>query len=669
MNIRRRITLVSVFAAAAILVAAVMLSGWRGKTTPSGDPELERVLFDPNTRLDQALKATGFPARFVDIFSSATTEVVSSSNGQHHLVQRIPSLSLRREVRIAIHTGKQLTPGARKAVRTAAGFDVYPLHHSVIRFDRGYDRYQAFFVANDALSPELLDQLGLQRQAARRSWNVLPVVHAQSSAVLGMVIASVTTTTADSGGVGDTFRPAPEGGMESGATHPGAPPAEPREGTVPVEVRRQQYLDEHYDGSLDEYARQYEENARRFEESLDSDARARLQQETADPLRSLEQGNDPFIETRAQREARLTRELTSTQAEIEAGNRLRWGETLAEREARVRYERALERTRQWQVEQYEGRLQRAGNALAILQALAEWMQQALDFGEWDRQLAAAEACLEQRAQNAGPAERANIEQVRAHLEAARSDLNWNTGVRVANSGNTAASAAVPAGLIAGGVFGLASSGNNAGLRDLTAQSVSDALRAVGNCDPPPCAEPPRDGPPTQELNYTPAEQQNHTPGPDQRPESACRERWTGSTRLTIPEGPTLSAGLVWEYTETHGSLVSYKAQGELSYTPPATQSGCRVVSVTPRIHQLAAEDAFLTVDTKSLEYSTSGASGWPATECIQCSYDRQPRCNQTMVGGLWLQGSGLAVRSGNGMTIRESAPFMGGTLSYTFEHR
>ena len=659
MNIPRRITLVSVFAVSAMLAAVVMVSGWLGKATPSKDPDLERVLFDPNTRLDQALKATGFPAKFVDIFSSATTEVVSSSNGRHHLVQRIPSLSLRREVRIAIHPRKQLTPGAQKAVRTAAGFDVYPLHHGVIRFDGGYDRYQAFFVANDALSPEFLGQLGLQRQAAS-SWNVLPVVHAQQSAMLGVVVASVTTTTSDSGGLGQT----------SASDRTLQPTAGEQEIRQPIQDRaRQQYLDEHYDGSLDQYARQYEENARRFEESLDSDARARLQQETADPLRSLEQGNDPFIETRAQREARLTRELTSTQAEIEAGNRMRWGETLAEREARVRYERALERTRQWQVEQYEARMQRAGNALAILQALAEWMQQALDFGEWDRQLADAEACLDQRAQNAGPAERANIEQVRAHLEAARSDMNWNTGVRAVNSGNTAASATVPAGLAGGGVFGLASSGNNAHLRDLTAQSVANALRGVGNCDPPPCKEPQRDGPPTQELNYTPAEQQNYTPGPDRRPESACREIWTGTSLLTIPDGPTLRADVVWEYTETHNLLVSYKPKGVLTYTPPAMQSGCAIVSVTPRTHQLTAEDAFLTVDTKSLEYSTSGASGWPATECIQCSYDRQPRCSQTMIGGLWLQGSGLAVRSGDRMTIRENTQFMGGTLSYTFEHR
>lgn len=631
MKIHPSKSLVIVIVLAASVVAAFVFSARREGATLNRNGELERVLLDPNTRIDQALRTAGFPQRFVDVFSSVTTEVVSSANGRYHIVQRMPALSLRRDVRIAIHTGKRLTPGPGKAVRTAAGFDVYPLHHAVVRIEGGYDRYQAFFVEHDALGNELLNALGVQRQAKRRDWNILPVVHAQQSAMLGIVVASVTTTTTgDSGGIGDTFRPAPEGGMDSGSTHPSAESAGP--GMESVEARRQLFLDENYNGSQEAYNQQYQENQRRFTESLDAETRARLQQPE-------------------------NLSLESAQAEIELRNLLRDGETLAQREARV----ALERD--------AARLQRIGNALSVLQALAEWMQQALDFGEWDRQLAAAEACLDRRARNAGPEERANIEQVRAHLEAARSDMNWNTGVRVVNSGNTAASAAVPAGLVAGGVFGLASSGNNAGLRDLTAQSVAAALGAVGNCEPPPCAEPQRDGPPTQELTYTPAEQQTYTPGPDRRPESACRERWTGSTRLTIPEGPTFSAGLVWEYTETHGSLVSYKAVGELTYTPPATQSGCRVVSVTPRIHQLAPEDAFLTIDVKSLEYSTSGASGWPATECIQCWHDTQPRCSQTMIGNLWLQGSGLAVRSGNGMTIRESAPFMGGTLSYTFEHR
>jgi hypothetical protein len=455
MTIRRRVVFFTVIAAGA---AALTLSAWqfRGASSTQNGAQAQTLL-NPNVRLDEALRASGFAPRFVEIFSSVTTDLVSSSNGRYHIAQRQPALSLRRDVRIAIHTDRRLMPGQAMAARAAAGFDVYPLHHAVVRSARGYDRYQAFFVAYDALGPELLDRLGLQRRAGRRrDWNILPVAHAQS-AMLGIVVASVTTTTGDSGGVGAT-------GASGRTQQPTLSEQELRQ--QETDARRQQYLDEHYDGSLDDYNKQRSEYRQQFEDSLDSETRERLQQ-----------GEDLRLE--------------SAQSEIELNNLLREGETLAQKEARVTLERDA------------ARLQKAGSAVAILGMLAEWMQQALDFRDWAKLLDAAEKCLDQRARNAGPEERANIEQVREQLRAARSDMNWNTGVRVVNSGNAAVGSAVIPGA-AGAALGLASSGNNAALRDLTAQSLADAIRGVGNCDPPPCPEPP--------AETSAASTQDHSPG-------------------------------------------------------------------------------------------------------------------------------------------------------------
>lgn len=468
MKIPRRLVFAGAFALAAAVAAGLIVSAsWLQGA--AGSRQSQEALLDPAAPLDETLTAAGFPSGFVNAVSKATTQLTSSTPGRYRVLQRIPALSLRRDIRIAVHEGKRLLAERARPLKTVEGFDVYPLHHDVIGFKDGYDRYQAFFVAYDGLPAELRDQLGLQRRASRR-WNIMPVAYAQS-ALLGVVVASVTTTTGDSG-VGDTFRPAPEGGMDSGTTHPGAPAPEPS-----LEELRQGYLDTHYEGSQEAYNQQYQESQRRFTESLDPETRSRLQQPE----------NLSFEHARG---------------EVELGNLLREGETLAQQEARVRVQRDA------------ARLQNVGNAVAVLSMLAEWMQQALDLRDWGRQLDAAEACLDQRAQNAGPAERENIELVRMQLRAARSDLNWNTGVRVLNSANSSAGSIAMAGA-AGGVFGLASSGNNAGLRDLTGNSVSDALRGVGNCDPPPpCPQLPQDAPPT-ELLHTPANQQTHTPGPAQ----------------------------------------------------------------------------------------------------------------------------------------------------------
>ena len=488
-----------------------MLSAWRPDATSNRNPGLEQMLLDPDTPLDQTLTAAGFPTEFVKIFSSVTTRLVSSTTGRYHIEQRMPSLSLRREIRIAIHPGKQLRAGLDKAARTAAGFDVYPLHHAVVGFSGGYDRYQAFFVAYDVVDTALLGQLGVQRRVERRGWNIIPVAYAQQPSMLGMVVASVTTTTTgDSGGLGDT--------SASGRTQqPTVAEAELRQHDM--DAQRQAYLDEHYDGSLDEYARQRDEYSRRFDESLDAETRTRLQQPE-------------------------NLSLESAQGEIELGNLLRDGETLAQQEARVRLQR-------------DGAgLQRAGNAVAVLSMLAEWMQQALDFRDGRRQLDAAEACLDQRAQNAGPAERENIELVRMHLRAARSDLNWNTGARVVNSANSGVGSFVTAGAFGGGI-GLASSGNNAGLRNLTIGSISDALRGVGNCNPPPpCPQLPLDGPPTQELLHTPADQQTHTPGPERAP-----------APIPVCTGPR--AVIVMKYTEKMDrwrNTITFQTLAELSNT-------------------------------------------------------------------------------------------------------
>lgn len=545
MKIRRRIVLVSVFAAAAAVAGALMFSGPLPDATSNRNRELERVLLDPNTPLDQALTAAGFPAEFVETFSSVTTELVSSTANRYHIVQRIPALSIRRDTRIAIHPDKQLQPGVNKTVKTAAGFNIYPLHHAVVGFPGGYDRYQAFFVAYDAFDPELIDRLGLRRGAARRrEWNILPVGYAQS-ALLGMVVASVTTAQG-----GDTA--VPERTQPPTLSEAELRRAEDVSVQQELEARRQAYLDQNYNGSQEAYIQQYDEYQQRYWESLDSETRARLQREPA----------DPYIETRAQREARLARELADLQGEIELNNLLRDGETLRQREARV----ALERD--------AARLQRVGNGLAVLQALAEWMQQALDYGDWNRQLAAAEACLDQRAQNAGPDERANIELVRGHLRAARSDLNWNTGVRVANSGNNVASSIVIPGA-AGGAMGLYSSGANAQLRELTAQSLADAIRGVGNCDPPPpCPEPPRDRPPTEELLYTPSNQQTYTPGPERRPPPDLR---CSPPRAVIEMRYTRK-------TETSTHITTFNAAADLTNLRPVQVGGVSLQSPDSDFH-------------------------------------------------------------------------------------
>lgn len=632
MKIRRRIVVVGVIAAGAV---ALTYLTWRSREkATAGTGALERALLGAKVPLDQTLRTAGFSRNFADAFAAATTEVMSSGNGNYHIAQRLPALKLRRDVRIAMHTNQRVTPGTNKAVRSAAGFDVHPLYHRVIRFAGGYDRYQTFFISYDALSPETLNALGIQRQVARRVWNILPVVHAQPTAMLGIVVSSVTTTTTDSGGGGETF--------VHGDT---AASGQTQQQTVSENTLRQQelgewrqrYLDEHYDGSLDEYARQYEEHARQFEESLDGDTRARLQEGE----RSVSRGEITAEES-----------LRNAQSEIEIGNMLRDGETLAQNEARV----ALERD--------AAALQRVGTGMALLQALAEWMQQALDVRDWSRQLDAASDCLDRRARNAGQTERQNIELVRAQLEAARSDLYWNSGARALNSGNSALGSTNPI----GAAVSVASSGNNAGLRNLTAESVAAALKAVGNCDPPPCSEAPNGGPPAQGLNHTPVNQQNYTPGPGQPSQSACQERWTGTSIFKLPEGDTITADLSWEYSETNGSHVSYTPKGMLTYKPPAARGGCRVVSVAPLTHQLTTTEGFLTVEPKSLGYTGSGASAWMVTECIQCSYDKTPNCRQNMVGGQWMLGSGEVVESPGKLIIKDEPPFPGGTLTYKFEH-
>jgi hypothetical protein len=76
----------SVLVAAA--AALILLPWWLRASPENRELALEQRLLDPEVRLDEALRASGFPTRFVEVFSSVTTELVSSANDRTHIVQR-----------------------------------------------------------------------------------------------------------------------------------------------------------------------------------------------------------------------------------------------------------------------------------------------------------------------------------------------------------------------------------------------------------------------------------------------------------------------------------------------------------------------------------------------------------------------------------------------------
>jgi hypothetical protein len=142
--------------------------------------------------------------------------------------------------------------------------------------------------------------------------------------------------------------------------------------------------------------------------------------------------------------------------------------------------------------------------------------------------------------------------------------------------------------------------------------------------------------------------------------------WTGTSVLDYGNGITVTSTITWTYSETNGSLVEYTPSGVVTYHQP-NEGDCAVTSITPSQHPIASGDGFLSIDVSANPglYLTSGATVWPATVCIQCSYDTTPRCSDTYIGGQWAASSGEV--SQDGRTISGVLDLGGGaTLTYTF---
>lgn len=389
------------------------------------------------------MRGIGFSDAFIQVACGSSTELVRDDPDLIHIVQIIPASSLRRESLIAVHPEQTASTVAGPAIDLGSGLVGHPIHHSLRPLQGGYDRYEAFFLPYEGNPPVALEQLAGPRQRSRAN-RVLPIVFRASAADSAGVIVSSVTTTSDAAGTADTSPNLNSAGDDLGQTAP--------------------RLD---DPKMNEVRREFARNPQRAE------LRTSLTPEEAEAVRRYRES--PAGQDLTRREEALARELEGRRAAYELG---RYGETTEQAVQRVLAERSRQSS--------ERAVGRANAALAGLEAIAEWMQQGLDFFENDAALQAAEDCLDHPtnpiAQNAQRDDPENYNRAREQIREARGDNNWDTGVRALDTTRGLGTAAIPG--TAGLAAGVMSTGANATLRQLQQQRTQQAVGGVTPCDDP-----------------------------------------------------------------------------------------------------------------------------------------------------------------------------------------
>jgi hypothetical protein len=405
------VLIVSLTAVVAFGVAAQKTPPSGGTTSASRDPAIEKALLEQ-----------GFPPKIVETFASTRSRLVSSTGSRYHIVQEIPSLGLRREVRLAIHSDQRLDTSALAPLDTTQGYQIYPLRFEVTGFQGGYHLSRAFFLPHDSIDPAAREKLGIKRGISRLllDLNPFPVVHAQQSGVLGVVVASVVTA-----GGGDTFPAAIpyDPGLADTIPPVSRPPTRTCRAWSAEDVTELRKLME------SEWGKAYQKRESEFRQWLQGDVR----------LRDL---------------------LKHGETERDAVNR-------AIREQRARVER------------------RAGAALAGLQAIAMFTGQVLDWFENSDAIRSAQDCyrnptnrVAQTARTADPMHR----QVGEDLSQAERDNNALTAARgVGTALDVAAAVVMPAEV--GLALTIATPGHDAMMAETQRLHAMNAVNSVTPCKP------------------------------------------------------------------------------------------------------------------------------------------------------------------------------------------
>jgi hypothetical protein len=361
---------------------------------------------------------------FIDRACRATTVLLDAAPDRFRYRQTVPGSSTT-VIQVRVLPDRQIDTTIARSATMVGGEVIYPLLAQ--RRTRGDLRYLtvAFFVPYSSLSPTTLERLGVRPRSQSIPSTRLAAVRSGPVSVPGMVIESITASSNTSG------------------TGPGLDANTVFEGTD---------LNAGYDKNAgDTIAHEVEPE---LTIKVDPESRAWLESPYAQQY--MKETNDVIKETGVHPEAELAR-----------------GEAMAA-DVEAELARSSERA-----------TNRFGAALAGLQAIGEWMQQALDFFENDAALQAAEDChnnpTNPTAQNARARDRANYDRALEQIREARADNNWDTGVRALNTANGAATAAIPG--APGLALGIASGGSNATLRQLQQQRTRQAVAGVTPCDP------------------------------------------------------------------------------------------------------------------------------------------------------------------------------------------
>ncbi|MFN8638608.1 MAG: hypothetical protein U0360_03935 [Dehalococcoidia bacterium] len=404
-------------------VKALLAGALAAGVTVAGIATFVLVQSDPVTKAGacasgERLRAAGFSDLLVEVACTTTTEYLDTDNGRYHYVQRAPALKLQRDLIVSVRADREYDVRGARMISAAGGDVLYPLLVDVRPFDGGYHLVQSFFLPYEGMRPETREGLGLNRRGGVPPSDHLIASRIEPTFIRGVQVSSVSTTTS----------------AGSSAPDPHA--------AVTI-----------LDGTEDTILEDFIEPSPEARAWLESAEVKEYNRRTNEML--MEQGRHPNAEW--------------ARAEAMAAD--------VERELAAEAERKL-------AESSQRATSRFGAALAGLQAIGEWMQQALDFFENDAALQAAEDCLNNPtnpvAQNAQKNDPTNYNRAREQIHEARSENSWDTGVRVLNTANGAASSAIPG--AAGMAIGVASGGSNATLRQLQQQRTQQAVAGVTPCD-------------------------------------------------------------------------------------------------------------------------------------------------------------------------------------------
>lgn len=175
---------VAVVATAAFFVLAPKTSG-PGSRTAAGDPALEAALLDQ-----------GYPPDLAKLFSSITTEVVAADGAHYHYIQQVPALAMKFDVSVTLLQNERRAIDGGTRIRTARGFDVYPLSSNFASRPDGYQRDTSFFVPYESLPPDVLNELGWgprARTIVRDETHPISFSRTQAPSTPGVVVQSSVT--------------------------------------------------------------------------------------------------------------------------------------------------------------------------------------------------------------------------------------------------------------------------------------------------------------------------------------------------------------------------------------------------------------------------------------------------------------------------------------------